>query len=291
MEPLSGLVASHERALVRVTAAQLYQDACELAWPGPWQPELHRRICFMVAAIAPGLPYQRLSALARYARWSILLDDRLDGADPDPAALDRLQQAVTAVTRAKWTGPDPVLALLARILDELARYDRSGAAVARVGTELRDAVASGVEHALLSRAVIRRRQPPPTAEQYLAMAARTVNYRSFAFALLAAGSDVWTVPAPPTIDRPLWHAAYAVRLSNDLRSVERDRAEQTLNVLCLHTAAGAGVTPRFVRAQIGHRLRAHDDALAGSVEPGQVGAVLTRGLRLSVGLYRLTDLR
>ncbi|HEY8474890.1 MAG TPA: hypothetical protein VIL37_20010 [Natronosporangium sp.] len=292
MEPLSGLVSNDQRARVRVTAARLYQDACELDWPGPGQPELHRRVCFMIAAIAPDLPYERLSVLARYARWSILLDDRLDGPDPDPAALDRLQQAVAAVTQAGRTGRDPVVALLARILDQLARYDRSGAAAQQVGVELRDAVASGVAHALLAQAVFHRRQPPPTAEQYLPVAARTVNYRSFAFALLAVGSDRWAVPAPASLDRPLWHAAYAVRLSNDLRSEERDRAEQTLNILRLRTRAGTGVTPRAVRAQIDRRVRAHHHALARTIQPGHpAGPALTRSLQLSVGLYRLTDLR
>lgn len=285
MESLATLVPDREREWVCARADRLYHDSTSRGWPG-----LGRSLCLVIAAIAPALRYDRLALLARYAGWTIRLDDRLDRPDPDPADLRELRDAVAAVTAAAEPGrpapADPVVRELARLLAELAGLDRSGgAALARLRAELRSAVASGVQHALLGQAVTTGRAPPPAAEAYLATAARTVNYRSFGYALLALiGGD----PLGTAVDRALWHAAEAVRLANDLRSLDRDRAEATLNVLWLRTATGDRVTGRWVRTAIDRRVRAHDWALASTDRPGRV---LTRSLHVSVGLYRLGDLR
>jgi hypothetical protein len=257
----------------------------------------------VVAAIAPRLRYDRLAVLARYARWSILLDDRLDRPEPDPRELAELREAVAAVTAGRPAPRSPgsaaaeaVPELLGGILAELAALaglEPAGAGVGRVGAELRDAVTSGVAHALLGRAVAAGQQPAPTAGQYLAVAARTVNYRSFGYALLAlagAGPAAGSRAAAAAVDRALWHGAGAVRLANDLRSVDRDRSEATLNLLCLRTRSGGTVTAEEVRAAIDRRVRAHDLALA-LAGPGPAAPLLGRCLRLSVGLYRWGDLR
>jgi hypothetical protein len=306
MRSLSRLVPDRERAGVRARAERLQLRAGFRDWPGPDRPELSRRVCFAVAAIAPDLGFDRLALLARYAGWSILLDDRLDRPDPDPAALAALRDAVAAVTAGhRPPGPgraDPVPELLAGILRELAGLAGSRAAVRRVGAELRDAVTSGVAHALLGRAVAAGERPAPTVGQYLPVAVRTVNYRSFGYALLAlAGCPAGRPAGPATVagvDRALWLGAGAVRLANDLRSVDRDRAEATLNLLCLPTGSGGQVTAGQVWAAIARRRRAHDavldqlDRLPGPAGPTAApGCLLRRSLRLSVGIYRLGDLR
>ena len=303
MGSLSRLVPARERAQVRARAARLYHGADRRGWPGPARPELCRRVCFVIAAIAPRLRYDRMAVLARYARWSILLDDRLDRPEADPHELAELAGAVAAVTAGRpaprppgSAAADPVPELLSGILAELAELAGlapAGAGVGRVGAELRDAVASGVAHALLGRAVAAGQQPAPTAGQYLVVAARTVNYRSFGYALLAlagTGPAAGGRAAAAAVDRALWHGAGAVRLANDLRSVGRDRSEATLNLLCLRTRSGVEVTAEEVRAAIDRRVRAHDLvlALAGPATPARL---LGRCLRLSVGLYRLGDLR
>lgn len=290
MGSLATLVPERERARVAARAAQLGGMESR-DWTGPAEPELSRRVCLAVTAIAPTLPHRRLALLARYAGWSIRLDDRLDRPEADPGALHRLRDAVAAATvgrplRQRSAPADPVPDQLVGILAELAGLDRSGgAAVGRFGAALRDAVDCGVWHALLGRAVAAGTRPPPTAEQYLAVAARTVNYRSFGYALLAltGAGDL-----DRAVDRALWYAAGAVRLANDLRSRERDRAEQTLNVLQLRTAAGAPVTGAWVRAGIERRRQAHEWALASAPAPA---GVLIRCLRISIALYQLGDLR
>jgi hypothetical protein len=296
MSLLSALIAPAERRSVGVTAGRLLAELAALAWPGHHQPspELCRRVCFVVTAIAPELPLDRLSVLARYALWSILLDDRLDAPGAGPVTLHRIQHTVVATTSGRRTDlSDPTATVLAGILDELSSYDRSGATVVRFGAALRDAVDAGVHHAHLARAVAAGTAPPPTAEQYLEVAARSVNYRSFGYALLAAGPAGLTAAALDRLAPALAHAEHAVRLANDLRSVARDRAGATLNVLGLRTAGGAPVTPRLGADEIGRRRLAHRDELSQLIDPdlAQAARALARSLRVSVGLYQLTDLR
>lgn len=301
MDTLSALVPPVERLLVRTKLAQLRRDAATGGWPTHHQPcsGIAERVSTVVTAIAPQLPQERLSLVVRYGLWSIMLDDQIDGPVADPAALDRLRDAVAAVTAGHPAGRgDPLMRGLAAIIKELSRYDRTGAMLVRFGAALRDAVAAGIDHALLGRAVRRGMAQAPTAERYLQVAARTVNYRSFAYAMLAVVIGGLSSAALDRLEPALGHAAHAVRLGNDLRSVTRDRAESTLNVLSLRTAAGAPVTPRYVLQEMDRHLQAHHDELDPLTEPAQdapdlslPARTLARSLRLSVGLYRLTDLR
>jgi hypothetical protein len=289
---MSALVPVAERPLVYAGAARLERDLGWYAAGTPRDPGLVRRVCFVVTAIAPRLPPDRLAVLARYALWSILLDDRLDAPTPDLAALDRLRHAVAAATRGSPDPGDPLTATLAGIIDELSGRDPSGAAVGRFGAALRDAVAAGVDHARLARAVAAG-AAAPTAGRYLAVAARSVNYLSFGYALLALGRVTPPGAVLDRLDLPLRHAARAVRLANDLRGVARDRAAGTLNVLDLRTADGDAVTPRLVARGIARRRLVHDAALRRLTGPDLAAAArtLTRSLRLALDLYRRTDLR
>src|SRR5690606_15632529 len=132
---------------------------------------------------------------------------------------------------------------------------------------------------------------PPTAEEYLAVAASTVNYLSFAYALLAVAGARLDRPEAERIEPALRHGAYAVRLGNDLRSVARDRTVGALNVLDLRTADGAPVPARWVRREIPRHARAHRHSLARLRGRPAVARALTRSLRVSLALYRLADLR
>lgn len=294
MGTLSALVPTTEQLLVRVMAARLYDEARRETWPGRPGPRVCRRACLAVAAIAPELPPERLALLVRYVIWSIFLDDQLDGPDADPVALDRIRHAVAAVTAGHRADPaDPLTSVLIGILDELSEYDHTGAALARFGEALRNAVASGIEHALLGRAVPSGEARPPTATQYLDVAARTVNYHSFVYALLIVGTGSLTGSALDRLSPALRNAARAVRLVNDLRSVARDRAEETLNILSLRTADGMPVTRQQVAQEIDRLRQAHDHALPPLTDHVLAGPAraLTRSLQFSIGLYQRTDLR
>lgn len=291
MGTLTSLVSPTEQPIVRSRAARLHRTAREQSWPGPRPAQLRRRICFVVAAIAPTLPPSRLSPLARYALWSFLLDDQLDASGFDPDTLARIRDAVVRVAGGGGvrTG-DPLLTGLARTLDDLSRHDPNGELVGRFGEAVRDAVAAEVEQVLLGRAVAAGTRPPPTPRQYLALAARTANYRSFAFVLLAVVAGSLPSSTLDRLDPALWHASRAVRLGNDLRSVARDRAQSGLNIVDLRTATGAPVTRRQVVTRIDRYVRAHDAVLAALPEAA-VAAALRRSLRVTIDLFRLTELR
>lgn len=297
MDALWTLVPQRDLPVVLANAARLEHDLGGKAWPEQLRPDpaVCRRVSFVVTAIAAQLPYDRLSLLVRYALWTIVLDDELDGPRADPGALNRLCEGVTAVV-AGGRGNDPLMMDLAGILGALADHCRAGAVLQQLGLALVDAVACGVEHAALGQAVAAGTTEPPTADQYLEVAARTVNYRSFAYALLALVAGELTGPALDRLDPALRHASHAIRLGNDLRSVPRDHAEATLNVLGLRTAAGSPVTRRYVHQQIDQHVRAHHDVLGALTGPDHAdldlaAPALIRSLRVSLGLYQLTDLR
>lgn len=281
-------------ALARVRAKAPHQGLPDLG------PRTRDRVYEVVAAIAPRLAPERLALLVRYALWSVALDDRVDappattGPPPatGPATADPLVAGVAALAAGRRPAPaDPLLTSLAGILDELSRYDPTGAARARCAQTLRDAVADGVDHRRLGLAVAAGHREPPTAEEYLAVAASTVNYLSFAYALLAVAGARLDRRQVERIEPALRHGAYAVRLGNDLRSVARDRAAGALNVLDLRTADGAAVTTRWVRREITRHARAHRYALARLRGRPAVARALTRSLRVSLALYQLADLR
>jgi hypothetical protein len=248
-----------------------------------------RRVCQVVAESAPETPPPRLAIVVRYALWSVILDDRLDGPGPDRAALSALRGALAeAVTPTRPPPADRFAGELRKIVDELAAHAPQGAA--RFGAAVLDTVDTSITHTLLGQAGAAGTAPAPTVEEYLAVAARTINYHSFGYALLAVAAGRLTGPELAVVEEALEPGAAAVRLANDLRSLARDRAERTLNVLELRTAAGAALTRAQVADLTDERMRRHDEVLA-ALGPSPAAAMLVRSLRRSVGLYRRTDLR
>jgi hypothetical protein len=292
MGSVSVLVPRLERPAVRAKTHRLVHQLAHQPGGGS---RLHRRVCLQVTAIAPDLPVDRLALLVRHAMWSYLIDDRLEAGDAATQA--RLRDGVAAVTTGRLTRPsDPLLAELAGTVAMLSRYDGGGELLVWFGEVLRDAVAADVTQLRLARAVACGTRPLPTVERYLETAARTVNYQSFAYLLLAVSAGGLTGPQLACVNAALWQAAYAVRLGNDLRSAGRDSTPETsLNILRLRTAAGAPVTERYVRDEIDRRVRAHDSGLRALTGLGVIAEpparVLIRCLSQSISLYLSTDLR
>lgn len=293
MGSLSIVFPAAERIRVRAQAHRLYSLTREVSA----DPRLRRRVCRQVAAIAPQLAAQRLSLLARHALWCYRLDDRLDDPGADPAALTGLRDRVTALVDGSelLPGADPLLVELFGILVELSGYDGEGALRRHFAGAVRDAVVADLDHVLLARAVAAGTCPPPGVADYLAVAARTVNYLSFAYALLALVAGSLSATQLAAAEPALWHAAYAVRLGNDLRGASRLPGEDGLNVLWLGRSGGAAMTCQQVREEIASRVAAHDALLRGLVHAGQLPEVaalaLIRCLGQSIQLYRHTDLR
>ncbi|GAA1384000.1 hypothetical protein GCM10009661_64680 [Catellatospora chokoriensis] len=297
MKPLTaewGAVAAGS-ALARLRFAALRH------WPAAQRPDrgMCARIAGVVAASAPGAPVDRLVLPVRYALWSVLLDDRLDAREASPADLATLAQQVSAASQARSDE------LSGEFVGELAstaaalHHLRQTVVARRFSAAVDEAVAAGIEHAALGRAVAEGAEPAPDLDDYLRVAAATVNYRSFAFVAMAAVlDDALSGEALDRLEAPLRYAAGAVRLANDLRSVGRDRAEVSLNALMLRSPAGKPVTRRLIQARIRAYVAAHDTLLAGLSAPdrGRTGLVFAAGtlkrlLRLSIGMYRVTDLR
>lgn len=288
---LARLVPLTELPSARAALARVRAEVPHHAFPD-LDPKAHDRVSTVVAAIAPRLAPPRLALLVRYALWSLGLDDRIDTRPTSPDTPDDLDQFAESVAAAAAGRPatDPLLADLTDLLAGLSRYDSTGAARARCEESLLDAVTSGIEHRRLGQAVSAGTCSPPTTQEYLSVAARTVNYLSFAYALLALGDARLTESELDQLGPALRHGAYAVRLGNDLRSLTRDRAAGGLNVLGL-PMPGAPVTARWVRQEITRRARAHDHALARRCGQPPVTRALTRSLRVSLALYQLADLR
>lgn len=291
MAPLSTVVSKPDRARVCALARRVAGAGADRGGGHP----VWRRVCLQVAAIAPDLPVPRLTLLARYATWCYQLDDRMDAPDADPADLRALRDGVVGVLTG--AGPaserDPLPLRLRTIYCELSGYDDGGAVTGRFAAALRDAVTLDLDHVLLARAVAAGTRPPPPVADYLSVAARTVNYHSFVWALLAVGigrlSPAQLLAVAPALDL----AATAVRLGNDLRGADRDGSE--LNVLQLPGPDGVRLTRAEVRERIDELVAAHDRLLDERVAAGRVRCSVARTLRRclaqSVRLYRYADLR
>ena len=205
---------------------------------------LAQRLARVIAAIVPDLAPDRRALLTRYCAWTVWLDDRLDDPDAGPGELAALVEAL-------------------QLPSELAALDE-----VRVVEALRDAARAALEH-----------DTPTDVERYLDVASRDVNYRSFAYALLLLIGDGY----PPNVDAILDPASRAVRLANDLRTVERDRAAGRRNILDFEDRASVA---RRIRTE----LRRHDRLLR-DLRPGPARRALHRGVRVAVGLYAVGDLR
>lgn len=296
MDDLLDLIHAAERPVVRDHVARLCQGAGRFPWPRRHKSPagLDRRVCTVVAAIAPYLPYERLALLVRYAEWTLRFDDRLDDPGTDMEAIHSVCEAVTTVTHGGQpiVANDPLVLSLMRIVESLSICDRSGLVVQQFGAALRDTVTAEIHHLSLVRAVSAGSALLPSAERYLEIATDTINYRSFAYALLTLITGGLSAQALDYVNAPIRVGAYVVRLSNDLSSVKRDNVQSRLNVLGLHTAAGEPVTPAYVRDEMRRRMREHHDALAwASWELAMPAHTLMRSLELAVALYGVTDLR
>lgn len=281
-----------ERSQVRARARRLHGVAARV-------PDVTRRLrwraCVHVAASAPHLAFAELSLLMRCTLWAYRLDDCAEALSDDVPGLVRLRDQVAAVAAGGEVRPvDPLLVGLARILCDLSLFDRSGEVVTRFGEAVCDAAGAELDQRRLELAVAAGADPP-TVEGYLTVSSRNINYRSYAYALLAVGGYQLTRAQLRCVDPVLRHASHALRLANDVRGVRQDEACATLNVLGLRTTAGVVATPEFVWAEAERYQRAHDVALRALVSLGVVPAAaaqaLARSLALAIGMYRRTDLR
>jgi hypothetical protein len=296
MNALLRLVPPAERATVRAKAQRLADEA--RAWANPVHDRLGSRLyeslAMTVAAIAPWLAHAELSMLVRFSLWAYLLDDRLDAPAADRADARAVGRVVAKVLRTgRASSPDFLETGLAEVYRDLRRYDPRGHVTVRFAVALCDGVRAAVTHVEQSRRLAQGKCGQPAAEEYLDIAARHVHYRSFALALLAMVGDDPSHDELDFLDATLVPAAIAVRLSNDLCTFGKDQREGNLNVLGLRSWDGATMTPDHVDGEIERQVNAHLALLerASIMDLGDSRAALANSLRISVGLYRIGDLK
>ena len=285
----------------RVTRPRIEAIGRSLAHHGrQWAPPIDRhlttrvydRLGHTIAAIAPHLDLTALQLLMRYALWCYALDELVDKPGGPPPR-DTAAGVIAVLHTRQPVHHDPLGAKLATILHDLERRDADRIWLPDLTAALADAAVAAAAHRDLAIAVATRDAATPTAEQYLRLASRHINYRSFALALLI------TVPAPAQlaatdrISQALDEAATAVRLANDLRTVEQDRQEQALNILDLRWHNGQPVTVIDIAEQIDQHVHAHDRLLSAMSGPryGPAQQTLRNSLRVAVGAYRTSDLK
>jgi hypothetical protein len=247
---------------------------------------LIRQLADVVTGIAPDLPVPRLALLARYSLWTFLLDDELDDVTRDPVALTGLAARLTTLVRtpaAAGAPPGTLDAMIAELIGEFRLFG-APALLARFTDALCTAIDAGVEHTLRAQQIRQGRAGVPTVEEYLTVAGRHINYDSFAYALLILARASPATAAAPRIGMALSAASRAIRIANDLASLDRDRAEGRLNIALLSPGRTAAATFEY---RIGHYVRLHDHLLRDAAEAG----VLCRSLHAAVEVYRVTDLR
>ena len=293
MHSLLQLVSPAARTAVEATALMLVRENEQWATRllGANGPTLCGNLALIGAAICPTLALDRLQVWLRLCLWTFLLDNMLDDPDGSEAELTNVEKRVVRVFAG--AGSDDVLEVSLRaILASLRSHDPGDFWMPRVVSGLSQGLAAGVEHSALSRQVRAGLAPAPSAENYLDLASRSINHRGVATALILLLDER---PLPPSdlrlIDRALDAAGRAIRLANDLRSTRRHQEEGILNVLLLRHADGSAVTPTDVRAEIDRHVDAHDKATSLIAGSSSVPEILRENLRLSVGAYRIGDLR
>jgi hypothetical protein len=271
----------------QLLAQMVGADVSQWASGAHFDPGVTQRLADVVTAIAPDLSMSRLSLLARYSLWTILVDDEVDDPAADPAVLVQLAARLTTIAR--MTRPVPARsqlleAMLAELLGELRSAARAPALATRFTDALCAAIDTGVRHTVLAQQIRDGHARPPTALEYLTVASHHVGYRGFAYALLMLARPTPATAAVQRTDMALTAASRAIRIANDLRSVDRDRAAGRLNILLLPTG---GLNAGELARQADRYVRLHGRLLRGVA----AADVLRRSLRLAVGVYRDSDLR
>ncbi len=261
----------------------------------PADRHLIRRLARVVTAIAPELSPSRATLLARYGLWTFLVDDALDDMTADPRALTDLAGRLTTLVRtttaattaagtAAGTGPHPLDTMLAELLAE-PPVTEAPALLARFADALCTAIDTGVQHTIRAQRMRQGRAGAPTVVEYLSVAGHHVNYASFAYLLLIL-TGARPAAASPRVGTALMAASRAIRIANDVASVDRDRAAGRLNIVLLRQPADAAGIAAFGR-RIDRYVQLHDRLLRDVADTG----VLSRSLHVAVAVYRTADLR
>lgn len=214
--------------LTRIAASQILPPALVRAGRS-------RAIAAVVAHAGAGLPLRVLTLVADAGLVLFAIDDLLD--DPELAAEEgRLRVAQYAAVARGESLPevafDPIARALTELRRRLAEHDRAG--------DLVDAWADAVGRMLAGMGAELDDDASGAAglPRYLASGRDSIGVEMVALAAWIATDAAGTRAALPALRRAERSFSTAVRLANDLRTCERERAEGRVNAVTLVGESG-----------------------------------------------------
>ncbi|MFO0603408.1 MAG: terpene synthase family protein [Polyangiales bacterium] len=214
--------------LTRIAASQILPPALVRAGRS-------RAIAAVVAHAGAGLPLRVLTLVADAGLVLFAIDDLLD--DPELAAEEgRLRVAQYAAVARGESLPevafDPIARALTALRQRLAEHDRAG--------DLVDAWADAVGRMLAGMGAELDDDASGAAglPRYLASGRDSIGVEMVALAAWIATDAAGTRAALPALRRAERSFSTAVRLANDLRTCERERAEGRVNAVTLVGESG-----------------------------------------------------
>ncbi|MGH3878024.1 MAG: terpene synthase family protein [Actinophytocola sp.] len=242
---------------------------------------------FCEAIVGPWATAEQLRLPARMVIWTYAFDDYIEREVTELADLDAFLDRCRAVVHTgRRDDGDPLLASLSgwqQALSELPGYP----ALASLWEEKVDRVLRGHRYDWVVGAERERGNPPDAGvEEYLDHADSITLWMVHLPRWIAYGGD--EVPKRLDVLAPaLDDSSVAVRLANDLATIERERSEPGQNNVLMY-----GVSEDWVRTELANRIAAVEQRLAPLVAENFLPAVgLIRLTEWSVGIYVGNDMR
>lgn len=196
-----------------------------------------RPLALSVAAAAPFVPESALLDTARLSLWVFALDDLFDEGGLDRAALRRRAaryKGVVSGLRGRPGRDAGMAAMLAEVLAGLAAYPL----FLSLRATLQDAIRGTIDAMLLEdrwRRDVRRRGPAawPSVAAYLAAGRWSIGGPPHIWAAVLTAGEPGVAAHMGHLGAMEERASRCIRLANDLRSADKERAEGTPNVLSM----------------------------------------------------------
>lgn len=221
-------------------------------------------LAISITAAAPFSPPAALVSAARVSLWVFALDDAIDEEWRSPDETRELARNCRQVLRGGSVarGEDPFLDALAAVRDDLTSYPL----FRELGPVWADALRGTIDGMLREdawRVAYREGSADlPSYPAYVANGRYSIGGPPHVWATILTIGDLSTPRHLARLRQMERRASICVRLSNDLRSAEKERREGKLNALVLLGAENEqrGMRPEFARLAAERRVRADIEA-------------------------------
>lgn len=245
-----------------------------------------RRFSAMVQAAYCSMPeasVDRLALTARFPIWVYAIDDRLDSPDITDDELETLVAACRgAVDGASCIGSDPLVSTLAELRSELMRSPLFEHLRAPWELALHQMLI-GMRFECYAGRQLAMGLSTPSLEEYLVHAAHSIAVPAHVLTTWIVTEDASLPEHLDELMKALHEAASAIRLANDLRTVDKEVAEENLNALML------GLT----QTELVDRLQGHSNSCQTILSPmlglSEAARCLARTLAFSLEFYQCAN--